>query len=105
MTATIQCKQELILPQIMEIRPAQARPGGEIEVIGAGGYVRDSCGGYVEGARTFELYLDNELLGDLSCYVNHCEGKLTMPSTLSEGSHCLSVETDKCQFEFQVTTE
>jgi hypothetical protein len=100
-TATIQCEQELVLPQIMEIRPAQVTPGSEITVIGSGGYIQDSCGGYIEGSRIFKMYLDNEPIGDLSCYVNRCEGKITLPRTLSTGVHCLSVEVGNCQFEFQ----
>jgi hypothetical protein len=104
-TATVQCEQELVPPQITEVLPAQAIPGGEITVIGSGGYLRDTCGGYVEGSKVFKLYLNNEPIGDLSCYVNHCEGKLTLPSTVSIGSHCLSVELNKCQFEFQTTTK
>ena len=104
-TATIQCVEELILPQVTEIQPSPAKPGSQITVIGSGGYVRDSCGGFLEGLRTFELYLDNESSGEISCYVNHCEVKMTLPADLSTGSHCLSVELDKCQLEFQVTDE
>jgi len=109
-TATVQCEQELILPRIVEIQSARPLPGDEITVIGSGGYVRDTCGGYIEGSRVFKLYLDNEAIGDLSCYVNHCEGKVTLPGTLSTGSHCLFAEAraltpNECQFEFQVTTE
>lgn len=104
-TATSQCQQELIPPVIIEIQPAQPVPGSEIKVIGSGGYVRDSCGGYVEGSKVFQLYLDNEPLGDLSCYVNHCEAKVTLPSTASAGPHCLSTEIEQCQLEFQVTVQ
>ena len=100
-TATVQCVQETVPPEIMEIQPAQATPGSEITVVGSGGYIKDTCGGYFEGSKLFKLYLDNEPIGDLACYVNHCEGKITLPSTLSIGVHCLSVEVGKCQFEFQ----
>jgi hypothetical protein len=100
-TATVQCVQETVPPEIMEIQPAQATPGSEITVVGYGGYIKDTCGGYFEGSKLFKLYLDHEPIGDLSCYVNRCEGKITLPSTLSIGVHCLSVEVAKCQFEFQ----
>ena len=99
-TATLSCEQELIPPQIMEIQPAEPEAGSEIKVIGSGGYIRDSCGGYIEGARSFKLHLDNETIGDLVCYVNRCEGKLTLPGTLAVGAHCLSVEAGTCEFEF-----
>jgi hypothetical protein len=104
-TATIQCEQTLIGPTIMEIQPAEPMAGSEITVIGSGGYIQDTCGGYIEGAREFKLYLDHEPIGDLVCYVNHCEGKLTLPGTLTVGQHCLSVETGMCEFEFQVARE
>jgi hypothetical protein len=100
-TATVQCVQEPVPPQITEIQPAEPLPGSEINVIGSGGYLQDTCGGYIEGLKIFKIYLDNEPVGDLSCYINHCEGKLTLPSTLSTGTHCLSVEVGQCQFEFQ----
>jgi hypothetical protein len=76
--------------------------GSEINVIGSGGYIQDTCGGYIEGAREFKLYLDHEPVGDLTCYVNRCERKLTLPGTLTAGQHCLSVEAGTCEFEFQV---
>lgn len=104
-TATIQCEQTLVAPTLMEIQPAEPIAGSEIKVIGSGGYIQDTCGGYIEGAKEFKLYLDNELIGDLSCYVNHCEGKLTLPSTLTVGPHCLAVEAGACEFEFRVVTK
>jgi len=104
-TATVPCEQTLVVPTIMEIQPAEPISGGEILVIGSGGYIQDSCGGYIEGAREFKLYLDQEPIGDLSCYVNRCEGKLTLPSTVTVGPHCLSVETATCEFEFEVVAE
>jgi len=101
-TATLPCEQELIPPQIMEIQPAEPAAGSEIKIIGFGGYIQDTCGGYFEGAREFKLHLDREPIGALSCYVNRCEGSLTLPATLTSGAHCLSVEPDTCEFEFQV---
>lgn len=99
------CEQELVPPQIMEIRPVVPVPGGELNVIASGGLIRDRCGGYIEGAKTFKLYLDGEAIGDLSCYINHCESKFTLSKVTSTGAHCLSVEKEECQFEFQVTAQ
>ena len=104
-TATVPCEQTLVTPTLMEIQPAQPMAGGEIHVIGSGGYIQDTCGGYIEGAREFKLYLDQEPVGDLSCYVNRCEGKLTLPGTLTVGTHGLSVEAEACEFEIQVVTK
>ena len=105
LTPTMECDQELVLPQITEIQPAQPGPGEEITVIGSGGYLQDTCGGFSEGSRDFTLYLDQEPAGSLSCYVNRCEGKLVLPAALSTGKHCLSVEPDRCTFEFQASSE
>jgi len=104
-TETVQCLEELVPLTITEVQPAQGAPGSEIKVIGSGGYIRDACGGYNESARTFQLYLDNELVGELLCYVNHCEGKITLSSAITPGSHCLSAQKDKCEFEFQVAAQ
>ena len=100
-TTTVPCEQELVSPQIVEIQPLEPTPGNEIRVIGRGGYIQDTCGGTIEGSKTFQLYLDDQPVGELACYVNRCEEKLMLPDTLSIGSHCLSLETGICQFEFQ----
>jgi hypothetical protein len=99
-TATVPCEQTLVPPVIMEIQPAEPAAGSEINIIGSGGYIRDTCGGYFEGAREFRLYLDDEPIGELACYVNRCESKLTLPGRLAVGPHCLSVEAGTCEFEF-----
>jgi hypothetical protein len=104
-TATVSCEQTLVAPTIREIQPVEPAAGSEIKIMGSGGYIQDTCGGYIEGAREFKLHLDREPIGALSCYVNHCEGNLTLPATLTNGPHCLSVEADTCEFEFQVVTE
>jgi hypothetical protein len=104
-TATTECVQELVPPRLTEIQPAQPLPGSEITVLGTGGYLQDSCGGYNESSRLFTLYLDGEPAGNLTCYVNRCEAKVMLPETISAGSHCLSVDMEECQFEFQVSAQ
>jgi hypothetical protein len=99
-----QCLEELVLPELTEVQPAQIIPGAEIKVIGTGGYLRDTCGGYNESARTFQLYFDNEPISTLDCYVNRCEGRLALPAETLPGSYCLSVEKDKCGLEIQVVS-
>ena len=74
-------------------------------VIGAGGHVRGACNGYNESARIFMLYLDNEPVGDLLRYGNHCEGGITLTSTTVPGSHSLSAQQKECEFEFQVAAQ
>ena len=103
-SAATACAQTLVPPEIMEIQPPQPVAGSEITIIGSGGYLQDTCGGFIEGAGSFRLYLDNEPLGEVSCYVNRCEGKATLPDAIATGAHCLSTEPDTCPFEFQVTS-
>ena len=99
---TPQCTEKMVPPSIADVQPPLAVPGDEITVIGTGGYMQDSCGGFNEPARTFKLYLDNESVGDLLCYVNHCEAKIILADTIALGLHCLSTQKDSCEFEFQV---
>ncbi len=93
------------MPKIEEIRPAQIKPGSEVTVIASGGYVRDNCGGYNESARSYTIYLDDEPFADLSCYVNHCEGKFVLPESTTVGPHCLGVQKGTCQMELEVAGE
>jgi len=97
--------QEEVLPKIEEIQPAEIKPGSEVTVIASGGYLRDNCGGYNEGSRVYKIYLDDEPYADLSCYVNHCEGKFVLPESIAAGSHCVGVQKGTCQLELQVTGE
>jgi hypothetical protein len=101
---TPQCIETLIPAKITEIQPAQPSARSEITVLGSGGFIQDSCGGINESARSFTLYLDAEPTGDFMCYVNHCELKFQLADALADGSHCLSVQKDVCEFQFSVST-
>lgn len=86
---------ELIWLQLSHVEPTQMAPGGEIKVIGSGGYLRCEQGGYIhrnESARPFQLYLDDQPVSTTVCYVNHCEVKFAVPSDMSPGTHIISVE-------------
>ncbi len=96
------CTEKMVLPVITEIQPSPVLPGGEITIIGRGGYIQDSCGGYNESAKAFKLYLDDEPVGDLECYVNHCETKIKLASSITLAEHCLSTRLHICEFRFQV---
>jgi hypothetical protein len=102
-TSTFQCVQEEVLPKIRDIRPTEIAPGSEVTVSGSGGYFRDSCGGTNEGARAYKIYLDNEPIADLLCYINHCEGKFVLADSIAIGPHCVGVQKGTCQIELQVT--
>jgi hypothetical protein len=99
----LNCVEELVPPQLVEAQPPQVAPGEEIRVMGTGGYIRDSCGGYNESARSFPLYFDDQPFGDLGCYVNHCEGSFTLPDETQPGAHCVSTEAGRCDLEIRVT--
>lgn len=102
---TPQCVETFVPPVITEIQPPQPLAGGEMTVMATGGYIQDSCGGVNESARSFPLFLDGEDVGNLICYINHCETKVELFGTLTLGTHCLSIQKDACEFEFQVVAQ
>lgn len=99
-----ECAQELIPPAFYQTEPSPIVVGKPFRLIGTGGYFRDSCGGVNESARSFAVYLDDQSIGEIVCYVNHCEGTFTIPSETQAGTHCLSTEPGRCDLEIQVTT-
>ncbi len=98
------CTEKMVLPVITEIQPSPVQAGSEITVTGRGGYIQDSCGGFNESARSFKLYLDDEPVGDLQCYVNHCETKIKLSGSITVAEHCLSTRPHICEFRFQVSS-
>lgn len=99
------CTEKMVLPVITGIQPSPVLPGSEITITGKGGYIQDSCGGFNESARSFKLYLDKEPVGDLVCYVNHCETKINLPDSITLEEHCLSTQMSICEFRFQVGSD
>ncbi len=104
-TPTAQCVQEEVLPKIEKVEPSTPRPGSEVTVSAQGGYLRDNCGGYIESARTYKIYFDDEPIADLSCYVHYCQGKFVLPQSVSPGAHCMGVQKGTCQVELSVAAE
>ncbi len=101
-TATPACVQEEVLPTIEHIEPDEIKAGTTITVSARGGYFRDQCGAVNESARVYKLYFDDEPIADLSCYVNHCEGKFVLPESVAAGKHCMGVQKGSCQMEVDV---
>jgi hypothetical protein len=101
-TAATQCVWEELLPKIEQIEPDEVRAGTEVTVVASGGYLRGSCGGVNESARTYQLFFDDEPVGDLACYVNHCEGKFVLRASVTAGRHCMGVKKGSCQTEIVV---
>ncbi|MDP6549006.1 MAG: YbhB/YbcL family Raf kinase inhibitor-like protein [Dehalococcoidia bacterium] len=84
-------------PTLTKIEPSAAAPGYEVQVEGLGGHTElrtadGSVTGYIESARSFNLYFDGEPIGTFGCYVNACHGALIVPDGASPGSHQISVE-------------
>ncbi len=99
------CTEEIVPPVITDIQPTPVLPGSEITITGRGGYIQDSCGFFNESARSFKLYLDEEPVGDLVCYVNHCETKINLADSITLEEHCLSTQMGICEFRFRVGPE
>ncbi len=86
-----------ILPTLLRLRPVEVLPGAETEIEGFGGHIelRTADGsrvGYIESSTDFPLFLDNESIGTINCYVNTCLGTVTLPVGTLPGSHQISVE-------------
>lgn len=95
---------DLVWPSLKEVQPQTIQPGGELTVIGYGGYVRCGSGGYNESARSFQLYFDDQPVSSMTCYVNRCEGKLVVPDEAAVGTHVISVEGES-SLDLQVTLD
>ena len=86
-----------ILPTLLRLSPVEVAPGGETEIEGSGGHIelRTADGsrvGYIESSTDFPLFLDNESIGAINCFVNTCRGTVTIPNGTLTGSHQISVE-------------
>jgi hypothetical protein len=83
---------EMVWPRLGEVQPPHIQPGGEVTVLGSGGYVRCGSGAYNESARSFQLFLGGAPASSIGCYVNRCEGTLVVPMTATAGTHVIAVE-------------
>ncbi|MCH7735693.1 MAG: hypothetical protein IH961_10835 [Chloroflexi bacterium] len=83
---------KMVWPTLLSVDPEVAAPGEGVEIIGQGGYLFTPPSGYNESARGFEVFFDGEVAGEVSCYVNRCEGRITVPDSATEGMHAISVD-------------
>jgi hypothetical protein len=91
-TLTAEPGGTLVLPSFHEVLPPEASPGEEVRVIGSGGYLKLTGGGYNEASRNFPLLFDGEPIGKVSCYVNRCEGRFTIQVGTAPGPHLITTE-------------
>lgn len=92
---------EIVWPQLLDIEPDQVLPGDEVKIIASGGYEIECGDFYNESHRLFEIYLNQDQVGMLSCMVNHCEVILQVPEDIKPGTHIISTEGGS-QIEFEV---
>lgn len=84
---------EIVWPQLLESQPDWVAPGGEIKLVGSGGYLLCGQGVYIESSRSFALSFDDQPLGSIVCYANRCETQqLAIPADTPAGDHIISVE-------------
>lgn len=100
--STHDCKWETVLPELVDVQPTPVQSGTEIKLMGFGGFLKDNCGGYNESARSFPLYLDHDLIGEVSCYVNRCQATVTIPPQTPPGTYCFSTVPAQCDVEVTV---
>ena len=82
---------ETVWPSLQTLEPATAASGQDVRVIGNGGYLRVDDG-YDESSRDFPLFFNDDSIGAVNCYVNHCEGTFTVPLGLASGTYEVRVE-------------
>ncbi|XSG77311.1 hypothetical protein ACP8Y2_09915 [Herpetosiphon llansteffanensis] len=80
----------LIPPSLASLNPTSVAPGGSVQVVGSGGYIRCSGGLYNESARSFDLMLDDAVVAQLGCYANRCQTTFVVPTTTNPGSYQVS---------------
>ncbi len=89
--------QVTVYPSLYEVQPSEVAPGQEVKLQGSGGLIElrkpdGSTTGYIESARSFEVYLEGNHLGTIQCYVNVCNGAVVIPASTGSGDHEISVE-------------
>ena len=86
-----------IAPSLLRLRPTEVVPGSEIELEGTGGHIelRTADGsriGFIESSTSFPVFLADETIGSIKCFVNTCRGTVTIPQETLPGNHQISVE-------------
>jgi hypothetical protein len=86
---------DIVWPTLEMVEPSPVIIGQEMKIIGRGGYheIETEAGiGYDESFRTFQVYLNDEPIGEIGCFVNRCEAEIKLPGELLPGQYELSVE-------------
>jgi len=86
---------QIVWPSLLPTEIEEVAPGDHFEITASGGYLQwdNECGVSInESAREFQLFIDGEPSGNISCYVNVCRMTLSIPVDTPPGTHTLSVE-------------
>ena len=86
-----QGQAEIIWPQLEAVQPAQAVSGAEVRITASGGYTLECDSFYNESHRVFDVFIDQEPFGTISCMSNHCEASLRIPENAAPGVHTITV--------------
>jgi hypothetical protein len=82
----------IIWPTMQSVIPSTPYAGDEIVIRGFGGYIQCSGGLYNESARSFGVTFDGQAIGQLGCYANYCQTRITIPPTTTPGLHIIATE-------------
>jgi hypothetical protein len=82
----------MVWPQLTDLQPRPVAAGSTVTVTASAGYVTCGASGLNESARHFQIDLDSQPVGSISCYVNHCEGNFVLPATTAVGTHAVTAE-------------
>lgn len=91
---TSDCSQgeaEIIWPKLEAVQPEQAFSGAEVRITASGGYMLECDSFYNESHRVFDVFIDQEPFGTISCMSNHCEASLSIPDNVAPGKHTIMV--------------
>ena len=86
-----------IPPSLLRLSPGEVAPGDEIEIEGSGGHIelRTADGtrvGSIESSTVFPVFLADEPIGSIKCFVNTCRGAVAIPQETLPGSYQITVE-------------
>ena len=84
-------------PSLVKLEPGEVAPGDEVQIEGLGGLIelRTADGrvrGYIESAKSFDLFFDGEPVGAIVCQIGTCRGTFAVPGEATPGRHEISVE-------------
>jgi uncharacterized protein YkwD len=81
----------IVYPLLKSYSPNPANPGKKMTVTGTGGYLRLWNGELDRSTRSFQLYLNSNPNGRITCTTGFCQGEILIPEALL-GNHIVKTE-------------